>query len=363
MKTDNRIGRHLFAEGVCARATLLLLAATTNLQAQYNYTTLAVPGAANTVASGISGNNIVGYYTPSNSPTKGFLYNGSTYTTLSVPGAEDTVASGIFGTNIVGSSYNVIGGLIADQYGFLCNGSSYTTLNVPGAASTVASGISGNDIVGSYGNSNGTYGFFYNGSSYTTLNVPGAEQTVALGISNTNIVGFYWNGTNEYGFVATPIPAPTVFIQPQTQTVIVGNQAVFNTTTYGTPPLSFQWLFSGTNLLDATSPTLTITNAFPVNAGLYAVIVTNVYGCVTSAPTTLTVSPLVLTAPQSPASGQFQFSFDTATGVNYAIQYSTTLTDWLPFVTFEGNGEPITIIDPTATGSNQHFYRIVLSLQ
>jgi hypothetical protein len=174
-----------------------------------------------------------------------------------------------------------------------------------------------------------------------------------------------YSGTSNAGTIfGVQLPVmPDATIQPQTLTVTVGNPASFNTTTYGSPPLSYQWLLNGTNTLDATNSTFALSNAFPVNAGLYAIIVTNVYGCVTSAPAMLTVLPLVLTAPQSPANGQFQFSFDTATGVSYAIQYSTTLTDWFPFVTFEGNGVPITIIDPNATGSNQRFYRIILSPQ
>src|ERR1700677_5330264 len=77
------------------------------------------------------------------------------YTTLSVPGAEDTYAVGICGNNIVGSYYNG-----SSWYAFLYIGSSYTTLNIPGAvytydwAGATASGISGNNIVGSYFNGN-----------------------------------------------------------------------------------------------------------------------------------------------------------------------------------------------------------------
>jgi hypothetical protein len=63
------------------------------------------------------------------------------------------------------------------------------------------------------------------------------------------------------------------------------------------------------------------------------------------------------------ASGQFQFSFDTATGVNYAVQYSTNLTQWFPVMTLGGIGVPLTVIDPNTTGNRQRFYRIVLSPQ
>jgi hypothetical protein len=45
---------------------------------------------------------------------QGFFYNGSTYTTLSVPGAVDTDALSISGNNIVGYYENNSG-----EYGFL----------------------------------------------------------------------------------------------------------------------------------------------------------------------------------------------------------------------------------------------------
>jgi len=63
------------------------------------------------------------------------------------------------------------------------------------------------------------------------------------------------------------------------------------------------------------------------------------------------------------ASGQFQFSFDTATRMNYEVEYSTNLTRWFPLVTLGGIGEPLTVIDPNTAGSQQRFYRVVLSPQ
>jgi hypothetical protein len=139
---------------------VVTLAATINLQAQYIFTTLSVPGAIQTRAWGISGNNIVGYYTGFTG-TYGFLYNGSSYTTLSVPGAVTTWAQGISGNDIVGYYKSGTGSM----NGFLYDGSSYTTLSVPGAAQTQALGIDGNYIVGNYTSSTGTYGFVYDGSS------------------------------------------------------------------------------------------------------------------------------------------------------------------------------------------------------
>ena len=51
------------------------------------WTTLDMPGASQTYASGIDGSNIVGYYVDAASG-HGFLYNGSGWTTLDMPGAS-----------------------------------------------------------------------------------------------------------------------------------------------------------------------------------------------------------------------------------------------------------------------------------
>ncbi len=55
-------------------------------------------------------------------------------------------------------------------------------------------------------------------------------------------------------------------------------------------PLSYQWYFNETNALDGqTNALLTLTNVTPAHSGSYSVIVTNLYGSLTSAPANLTV--------------------------------------------------------------------------
>ena len=98
---------HSFAGAVCAGA-IVLLATTTSAQAQYNYTILDAPGATTggTEVRGISGNNIVGYYTPGGGGiVYGFLYDGSSYTTLN-SGTAHTQPLGVSGNNVVGEYYN-----------------------------------------------------------------------------------------------------------------------------------------------------------------------------------------------------------------------------------------------------------------
>ena len=109
-------------------------------------------------------------------------------------------------------------------------------------------------------------------------------------------------------------------------------------------------------------PTLVLSNVTINNTGNYSVVVSGSGGSVTSSIVTLTV--LVsssFAAPKMLANGKFQFSFDTTTGVNYTVQYSTNLLQWYSWVTFGGIGAPLTLTDPNTANSQQRFYRISLS--
>jgi hypothetical protein len=110
-------------------------------------------------------------------------------------------------------------------------------------------------------------------------------------------------------------------------------------------------------------PSLVLNTVSKTDAGNYSVVITGSSGSVTSSVVALKVVSLNISAPTILANGQFQFSFDTATGVNYAVQYSTNLTQWFPLVTLGGIGVPLTLIDPNTAASQQRFYRFVLSPQ
>jgi uncharacterized repeat protein (TIGR01451 family) len=95
--------------------------------------------------------------------------------------------------------------------------------------------------------------------------------------------------------------APIITAQPTNQTVVVGGTTNFSVTASGTPPLSYQWNFNGTNIVGATNTTLTLINVQVRQAGNYAVLVTNVYGSATSIVATLSVaiSPVIASQPKN----------------------------------------------------------------
>jgi len=92
------------------------------------------------------------------------------------------------------------------------------------------------------------------------------------------------------GGKCTPAPAPpTIVTQPGNKTVFVGQSASFNVVAAGAPPLSYQWSFNGTNILNATNTSLLLTNVQYNQSGYYAVTVTSPYGSISSSNALLTV--------------------------------------------------------------------------
>ena len=86
--------------------------------------------------------------------------------------------------------------------------------------------------------------------------------------------------------------------QPQPQQAFPGTTVAFSVATFGSLPVSYQWLENGTNLSDggnisgSSTRILTLTNISANDAGIYSVVVSNVYGALPSAGAQLTVLPL-----------------------------------------------------------------------
>jgi hypothetical protein len=180
--------------------------------------------------------------------------------------------------------------------------------------------------------------------------------------------GSYWVVvSNTVGVVTsavaavTVIGAPVITNEPVAAAVIVGHGANFAVGAVGWPALAYQWQLNGALVAGATNAVLALSNALPREGGLYSVAITNVYGSVTSTPALLTVLPLTIAMAPGLVDGQLEFSFDTASGLKYEVEYSTNLVDWYPWLDLDGNGEPFTLSDPGTGESQKRFYRVMLT--
>jgi len=138
-----------------------------------------------------------------------------------------------------------------------------------------------------------------------------------------------WVGTVCYGFWRLGT-RPGINSGPTAQVIKEGQNAVFTVNASGSAPLFYQWQFAGTNLPGATFSAYTRSNAVPLNAGNYSVIVSNLAATVTSAAAALVVAPnppwgdSVAVAPD----GVVQLSIRGSSAGMYGLEASADLLSW-----------------------------------
>lgn len=177
-----------------------------------------------------------------------------------------------------------------------------------------------------YSPSSGTGVIYYNGKSVTTHSMgtftPQTTYDLYLGrrpssqgpaffqgqmdevgiysraLSATEILGIYQAGPGGKCQTGSPI----ITAQPTNSVFGVSSNGIFSVGASGSLPLSYQWLFNGTNLPGATNYSITFTNLQFSNDGVFSVVITNAFGSVTSAAAILTVlifPPVITTQPAS----------------------------------------------------------------
>lgn len=134
-------------------------------------------------------------------------------------------------------------------------------------------------------------GFHIVGANLPTLSISNVLAPDAGGYSVvvTNAVSTV---TSVVATLTVIDPAVVSGPTPSSRTNMPGDTANFFATAAGTPPLSYQWIFNGTNLIaGATANALNVTNVQAADQGNYALVVSNPYGSTTSAVASLTVLP------------------------------------------------------------------------
>lgn len=106
--------------------------------------------------------------------------------------------------------------------------------------------------------------------------------------------------SNSFGVVTTPVSlltvndsAPSFSLQPTNVWTVPDSSVMLAAIATGVPPLSYQWLNNGVAIDGATNNTFAIVRAQFTNEGVYALMVSNAYGRVTSSNVFLDVLDLV----------------------------------------------------------------------
>jgi hypothetical protein len=107
------------------------------------------------------------------------------------------------------------------------------------------------------------------------------SRWVVDGVSFVNIGDANWEP------VSTESIPPFIITQPDSQSQLPGSTVTFAVQAGGTPPLSYQWKFNNSDIPDATSPSLSLTDVNSAQAGTYRVQVSNSFGFVFSAEASL----------------------------------------------------------------------------
>ena len=158
---------------------------------------------------------------------------------------------------------------------------------------------------------------------------------------------------------------------PQPQQGYAGSTVSFSVATFGSLPVSYQWLKNGTTLSDggslsgSSSRTLTLTNLGVGDAALYSVVVSNVYGAVTSAsaPLEVMVSPPYLIAgpaSQTVLAGAIATFSVQAVGDALTFQWQENGTNLIDGGDLSGSTTP-TLTLTAVTATNAGTYSVLVS--
>ena len=94
---------------------------------------------------------------------------------------------------------------------------------------------------------------------------------------------------------------PDLVASPPSQTDPVGSSVKLSVTVSGDQPLSYQWLFNGTNIAGATNPNLIFGDLTRAETGTYVVVASNPVGVVTGAPPTVLTVATAVVCPSAPS--------------------------------------------------------------
>jgi len=225
----------------------------------------------------------------------GVNISGATSATLTLPSVTTGQSGGsysCFVSNVAGTATSLAATLTVNAAAVA------PTITLHPISQSVTAGTNVSFTVAASGTAPLSYQWRLNGA-----NISGATSatltlaSVTTGQSGGNYSCFVSNIAGTATSLAATLTvnaaavAPTINLQPVSQTVTAGANVSFTVAASGTAPLSYQWRLNGSNIGGATSATLTLTSVTTgQSGGSYSCFVSNVAGTATSIAATLTVN-------------------------------------------------------------------------
>ena len=202
------------------------------------------------------------------------------------------------------------------------------------------------------------------GATNSVLYLPNVQATDA-GSYTVTVTSIAGSVTSDSALLTVMQPLG-IIAQPQSQTMIEGQDAAFSVTAMGTGPLNYQWYRAGKALPGATRSTLTLAAVRQTDAGDYTVVVSNGAGAVTSTAATLTVIARAKFSMSIPPGGGmttsgFSFELSVPAGSTYVILVSPNNQDWAPIYTNVAPTGSVVLTDKSAANHPARFYRAMVT--
>ena len=190
------------------------------------------------------------------------------------------------------------------------------------------------------------------------------EMTAAVDVCEDNVhlteagylklaQGFYDALIGEDPIVNSP---PTITLDPESQTVVLGGQLILTGGAIGTEPLSFLWTKGGTAISGSTTTAYVVNGVAESHAGDYRFIATNAWGYATSAAATVTIAVPAEILSVNPEDTNVIVGANVV--LNVAI-YGTAPVDayWLKDAVVVGSGTNLTLSNIQLTDAGEYYPR------
>jgi len=195
------------------------------------------------------------------------------------------------------------------------------------------------------------------GGTQSTLTISNVTQA-NLGTYSVFVTNAYGstNSSNAtlsmYPFIATPFTGAVAYWD---------KDVTLSVEAWGTGPLSYQWFDNGQAIDGATNKILPLPGIQAANAGLYSLVVSNVFGSATNPPAQVVVEPSGVSLRLYPG-----VTINGVAGYNYIIQSTADLSNTNSWITMTNLTltEPIQLWVDTNTDASQpgnpvRFYQVL----